>query len=264
MRKISFCLLSTFYLFFLSSCLGESNSKLSVDPAYGIVKSSDQGVVYAAVSGNNGMGAYITSSEIKNLTVGSCLSLAYTISSDGEVSNNIMTATDVYINQIIPQSLLQRKEPNALDTTSVKAINIVSRSDSKFFDDRWFLSANYPLKTGEKLEDVKATCYYDPNDQPTDDEGNPIPNRVVLDIRFSNINPNTDPNVTTIAETYLFALNLTPLRSIYTPTYSNVGTTKQARVEIVFRYLQKQLDGTSKEVDLGTWNSNTSYYMLFE
>lgn len=264
MRKVSFGLFSIFCVLLFNSCLGDSNSTLKSDFDYGFIKRSNQGVIYAAVAAN-GTGAYITSEQIENLTVGDCVTLGYTISSDGTVSNNIMTATNVFIESVLPQSVIKKTTPNGLYTNSLRKLDLRKYSVNSFYGDRWFLSANYPLKTGEKLEDIIPHCYYDIANQPKDEDGNVLSNKIIIDVRFSNINPNTDPNALITAETYLFALDLSPLRTMYSPDYSSIGTGgRKADVQIQFRYLQEQTDGTVKEDYLGVWNSANSYYMLFE
>lgn len=263
MKKVSFCFFLIFSTLFFSSCLGDSDSKINVDQGYGFVKSNNQGTVYVAASVNN-QGAHITSDQIKSLTVGDCVVLAFAISSNGETIDGIMTATDVSIKKILPQSDIQKSIPNALYINPIKTLTILDYSSNNFFGDRWFFSANYPLKEGENIQNVRAYCYYDVNNQPKNEDGSSLTNKIVIDVRFSNTNPNTDPNAITTVQPFSFALNLSPLRGMYIPTVSdNTSTNKETAVELQFRYQQEQTDGTIKDGTLGVWNSNNSYYIIF-
>lgn len=226
---------ASFATLLLSSCLGDSDNSFRKENDFCFITDDNYTVVAAPFSTG---GVHITSSQIRGLDLGKCYFISYEIKSSSGNYNGVANAENVSLSSTdpIPQFQLQEMQvpPGGTDSVAVNTFGVSAFRPDQFQGDRWLFGTGAAMKTDGKID---AQFYYDPQNQ-IDSDGTTITsdkNRVVIDVRFSK--RNEDPTGTVRDYSFLIVGNLSALRTLRRPTFSNGED--QAVLYIKFRYYKK-------------------------
>jgi hypothetical protein len=212
---------------------------------------------------------YITSPEIRLLTLNECYFFGYQIS-DAPV-HDVYTASQIFNKpkEPIPQTLLQIGQPDDSNTVAIRDLHVLFSTSTNYLGDRWIFAYSAPIRGDEK---VTAHFYYDKNHQ-TDQSGNNVKgkNKLIIDVYFTKTSSTESKEA--LQENYFTTTgNLESLRAFaFTPEYSKEVTTEPngsmyMAVKIVFRYHQYITANQSAVTYVGSWNKdvNQNVYSIIE
>jgi hypothetical protein len=205
-------------LVLLTSCLKGDNSE-SYSNAYGYVVTSS-GVKYAKVSA----GYPVTWTGLQSYESGSCLRFSFTtdltVSGDGYLAQNVTGITS------ITKYSLSNNTPIDVDADNVvSGIIPTAGAYDNWFGDNWFIAfatTKYPGKT------VTPQFYYSTT-IPEKFTGSTT-DSVIVDVRLNVTG--TATSTTKETETKEYAVNLSPLRALY----SEDSRFKNKYIWVYFRY----------------------------
>jgi hypothetical protein len=212
---------------------------------------------------------YVTSPEIKSLSLNECYILGYRITN--LPVNGIYTADQVYhvSEKPIPQTALQIRKPTDSSSVAVQDLNILFYAHTNYMGDRWMFTYSALAKSDEN---ISAHFFYDKDNQ-MDKSGNNIKgkNKLIIDVYFTKTSP-AGSNTEVKERTFSAVGNLEGLRAFaFTPEYSQEVSTNQygkmyMAVQIQFRYHKYIAANTFETAYLGSWNGENDHrvYDLIE
>jgi len=282
MKLLKFGVISLFVISLLSSCLGDSDSEFSTT-SFAYVKTTESGSsVYATTPFMD-----ITSTEIKNMDVGSCALLYFKVKNYGS-GINTTDAID------IEEENLYKSEFRTVNPTISSADEVFPTElsfDTRYgaynngyyafqsvFGDYWLFSTKFNFDTDTP---VAAYFIYDKDNQivynadgSINDTHTPKPgtNQIIIDVRFEK-NPSRD-NFTAPKNqgAKYFVARMNPLRQILNPIDNTTETgSSYILAPIKFRFTKYTKDPGSNEWKsqqsvIGSWDTYSTSFrcMAFE
>lgn len=203
-----------------SSCLGDGGEQsFSANREFGVVDvvSTSSGVITQAALSR---GYIITGDEISNYSKGDVILVSYKAN-----LNNIVNSTTIKVDYATvdeqndvykvanQKSVIEGSVGNnaPVDGNSFTAMSRLYGHDSKFFQDRWFISVSAQIRKDQDIRGIEL--YYNKNDQTLPESSSlTLPDdAIVLDMKLLKTDP-TSENTETGVKSKDFAINLSSLR----------------------------------------------------
>lgn len=212
-----FLVLTTMSVWF-TSCLNGDNSATYTN-AYGYVGTTTSGVTY--INTNTQYPYAITWNGISSqLTAGQCVRISYT--TDYTTSGNFYLAQNTSVESTMTPYSLNTASPIAVnDSNVVSSLSVEMSSSTTYFGNNWFLSYTMP----KAYTTAVPQFYYSSS---VADNFNVSKDSVIIDMRLKV----TPPTISTTTSAYHCAVDLTPIRNLFSNSSNYAGKT----IPVYFRY----------------------------